>query len=144
MRNANRSPSPNQNQSSHRGAHGDIRNQHWLRAMAPHQNPRVPATNEVELGHMGCFGQRHWTHLCNLLLLLGFLAHLLETYPRRGIEQSSQSATSHENILTGGPQMNFAIVIFAGVMLLSAVNYFVSAHRKYTGPVATCEGRQEG
>ena len=43
-----------------------------------------------------------------------------------------------------GLQMNFAIVIFSGVMLLSAVNYFVSAHRKYTGPVATCEGRQDG
>lgn len=40
-------------------------------------------------------------------------------------------------------EMNFAIVIFAGVMLLSAVNYFVSAHCKYTGPVARCEGRQE-
>lgn len=40
--------------------------------------------------------------------------------------------------------MNFAIVIFAGVMLLSAVNYVVSAHKKYTGPVATCEGRKEG
>ena len=40
--------------------------------------------------------------------------------------------------------MNWAIVIFAGVMLISAVNYFLSAHKMYTGPVATCEGRQEG
>lgn len=40
--------------------------------------------------------------------------------------------------------MNFAIVIFAGVMFIAAVNYFVSAHKKYTGPVATCEGRLEG
>ena len=39
--------------------------------------------------------------------------------------------------------MNFAIVIFAGVMLIAAINYVVSAHRKYTGPVATCEGRQQ-
>ncbi|KAI1609776.1 amino acid transporter [Exophiala viscosa] len=40
-------------------------------------------------------------------------------------------------------EMNFAIVLFAGVMLISAINYFVSARRKYKGPVATCEGRQE-
>ena len=112
--------------------------------MAPYDNPGVPAANEMELGQMGCFGQRRWAHLRHLLLLLGFLAHLLGPYTRGGIEQPSQSATSNENILTCGPQMNFAIVIFAGVMLLSAVNYFVSAHRKYSGPVATCEGRQEG
>ena len=41
-------------------------------------------------------------------------------------------------------EMNYAIVMFASVMLLSAVNYIVSAHRKYTGPVATCQGRQDG
>ncbi len=111
--------------------------------MAPHDNPRVPATNEMELGQLGCSGQRHWTYLRGLLLLLGILAHLLEPYTRRGIEQSSQSATSNGKRLTCGPQMNFAIVIFAGVMLLSAVNYFVSAHSKYIGPVAICEGRQE-
>lgn len=110
--------------------------------MAPYDDPGVPATNEMELGQLGCFGQRHWTHLCNLLLLLGFLAHLLETYTSRGIEQSSLSTPSNEK-WTNIRQMNFAIVIFAGVMLLSAVNYFASAHRKYTGPVATCEGRQE-
>ena len=59
----------------------------------------------------------------------------------------SLSATTRQmknNTDMRGPQMNFAIVIFSGVMLLSAVNYFVSAHRKYTGPVATCEGRQDG
>ena len=39
--------------------------------------------------------------------------------------------------------MNFAIVLFAAVMLISAVNYFFSAHRKYLGPVATVEGRRE-
>lgn len=39
--------------------------------------------------------------------------------------------------------MNFAIVIFAGVMMLSALHYYVSAHHEYTGPVKTCEGRQE-
>ena len=41
-------------------------------------------------------------------------------------------------------EMNWAIVIFAGVMLISAVNYVFSAHKMYKGPVATCEGRQEG
>ena len=112
--------------------------------MAPHNDPRVPATNKMELGQIGCFGQRHWTQLCNLLLLLGFLAHLLGPHTQRGTEPSSRSSASNEDILTCGPQMNFAIVIFTGVMLLSAVNYFVSAHSKYAGPVATCKGRQDG
>ncbi|KIW91170.1 uncharacterized protein Z519_08065 [Cladophialophora bantiana CBS 173.52] len=40
-------------------------------------------------------------------------------------------------------EMNWAIVLFAGVMLISAINYVFSARRKYTGPVATCEGRRE-
>jgi amino acid transporter len=40
-------------------------------------------------------------------------------------------------------QMNWAIVIFAGVMFISAVNYVLSAHRMYKGPVATCEGWQD-
>ena len=65
--------------------------------------------------------------------------------PAEVFKQSSLSATtSNESKLTFNLQMNFAIVIFAGVMLLSAVNYVVSAHRKYTGPVVTCEGRQDG
>lgn len=41
-------------------------------------------------------------------------------------------------------QMNWAVVIFAGVMAISAVNYVLSAHKMYTGPVATVEGRREG
>ncbi|KAK5206510.1 hypothetical protein LTR20_006943 [Exophiala xenobiotica] len=40
-------------------------------------------------------------------------------------------------------EMNWAIVIFAGVMFISAVNYVLSAHRMYKGPVATCEGWQD-
>jgi hypothetical protein len=40
-------------------------------------------------------------------------------------------------------QMNWAIVIFSGVMLISAVNWVFSARKMYTGPVATCEGRQQ-
>ena len=51
---------------------------------------------------------------------------------------------SQSDKLTSISQMNYAIVIFGGVMLLSLVNYFVSAHRRYTGPVVTCEGRQDG
>lgn len=39
-------------------------------------------------------------------------------------------------MLTCLPQMNFAVVLFGGVMLLSLVNYLVSAHRVYKGPVA--------
>jgi hypothetical protein len=46
-------------------------------------------------------------------------------------------------VLIFGLQMNFAIVIFMAVMLLSAVNYFFSAHRVYLGPVAICEGRRD-
>ncbi|OAL25438.1 hypothetical protein AYO20_10472 [Fonsecaea nubica] len=40
--------------------------------------------------------------------------------------------------------MNWAVVLFVGVMFISAVNWVLSARRMYTGPVATCEGRQEG
>lgn len=40
--------------------------------------------------------------------------------------------------------MNYAIVIFAGVMLLSGVNYLFSARKVYLGPVAIVEGRREG
>lgn len=40
-------------------------------------------------------------------------------------------------------QMNFAVVIFAGVMLISAANYVISGRKIYTGPVVTCEGRRE-
>ncbi|OAG42398.1 hypothetical protein AYO21_03274 [Fonsecaea monophora] len=40
--------------------------------------------------------------------------------------------------------MNWAVVLFVGVMFISAVNWILSARRMYTGPVATCEGRQEG
>ncbi len=40
--------------------------------------------------------------------------------------------------------MNWAIVIFAGVMMISAINYVLSARKMYTGPVAICEGRQDG
>ena len=50
---------------------------------------RYSLTNEMELWQLGCFGQRHWTHLCNLLLLLGFLAHLLETYTSISLHLSS-------------------------------------------------------
>jgi choline transport protein len=40
-------------------------------------------------------------------------------------------------------EFNWAVVIFFGVMLISAVNWVFSARKKYTGPVATCEGRRD-
>jgi hypothetical protein len=40
--------------------------------------------------------------------------------------------------------MNYAIVIFSGVMLLSGVNYVFSARKIYKGPVAIVDGRKEG
>ncbi|KIW67784.1 hypothetical protein PV04_07013 [Phialophora macrospora] len=41
-------------------------------------------------------------------------------------------------------EMNWAIVIFSGVMFISGVNWIFSARKMYTGPVATVEGRRQG
>ncbi|KAH8788404.1 amino acid transporter [Diaporthe sp. PMI_573] len=38
--------------------------------------------------------------------------------------------------------MNWAVVMFGGVMLLAVVAYFVRGRKMYEGPVATCDGRR--
>ena len=53
--------------------------------MAPHRNPGISTTHKMELGQVGNPGQWHRTRICELRLLLVFLAYLLEAYISGGI-----------------------------------------------------------
>lgn len=46
----------NQSQSRHCRNHGDLRNQHWLRVMAPYHHPAIHPAHEMEFGKLGCLG----------------------------------------------------------------------------------------
>lgn len=50
----------------------------------------------MEFGEMECRRERDWTHLRSVLLLLGFLAHLLETYTRTGKDYCFDIYTSYK------------------------------------------------
>ena len=66
-------------QLGYRCADGYIRDQHRLRAMAPYHPSGDSAPGFLEPAQMGCRGQRNRPHVRNLRVLLGVLAHLLET-----------------------------------------------------------------
>jgi hypothetical protein len=38
---------------------------------------------------------------------------------------------------------NWSVVIFVGIMILTAITYFVKGRKVYVGPVTTVEGRYD-